>query len=356
LPKNLLIDPKDLNKMTMTDVVDKVSDINAWRATQKAEANQILANNEATVLHKEYPDGYKWVKLTKPKLDVLEKNLPEGYKLRKSDAPFEHQRWQVVDEQGLSAAEYVKANFNSRVPDPKLKALENFFDKKSNEKLKEALKYEGDTMQHCVGSYCEDIASGSTQIFSLRDSKGMPHTTIEVVPSRSNTIKQMNEGNPTDFDIEQIKGRRNEAPEEEYLPFVLDFLNSGKWGKVKDIEFYGVVDLQDPSKVKETLKSVLNYESPKNRLKKFNEALELNPQANRFMPLNEFKKFVGSDYAHYAAGGSVSVYDPDKIDEIMNSLDKPTGYAQGGSVNYAQGGSVTAYDPDQVDAIANQYM
>ncbi len=30
LPKNLLIDPKDLNKMTMTDVVDKVSDINAY--------------------------------------------------------------------------------------------------------------------------------------------------------------------------------------------------------------------------------------------------------------------------------------------------------------------------------------
>jgi hypothetical protein len=62
----------------------------------------------------------------------------------------------------------------------------------------------------------------------------------------------------------------------------------------------------------------------------------------------------------YAEGGSVkapaAVYDPNLIDEIVNSFDEPTGYAKGGSVNYAQGGSVTAYDPDQVDAIANQYM
>jgi hypothetical protein len=62
----------------------------------------------------------------------------------------------------------------------------------------------------------------------------------------------------------------------------------------------------------------------------------------------------------FADGGSVkapaAVYDPDKIDEIMNSFDKPTGYAKGGSVNYAEGGSVSVYDPDQVDAIANQYM
>jgi hypothetical protein len=61
----------------------------------------------------------------------------------------------------------------------------------------------------------------------------------------------------------------------------------------------------------------------------------------------------------YAEGGSVNspaTYDPSLIDEIVNSIDEPTGYAEGGSVRMAQGGSVSAYDADLVDAIANQFM
>ena len=34
----------------------------------------------------------------------------------------------------------------------------------------------------------------------------------------------------------------------------------------------------------------------------------------------------------YAQGGSVSVYDPTRIDEIMNGIDEPRGYDEGGSV------------------------
>lgn len=352
LPKNLLIDPKDLNKMTMAQVVDKVSDINAWRATQKAEADQLLANNAATVVHKEYPTipgtdapnelGLRWVQFKPENTRSLPKGWTgkqegENYVIRSSKGQIE-----IINDTEESAIADLYENFPKYRP--------------KNKALKEALKYEGDTMQHCVGGYCEDVASGISKIFSLRDSKGMPHTTVEVVPSRSNTIRQMNEGNPTNFDIEQIKGRKNEAPEEEYFPFVLDFLNSGEWGKVKDIEFYDIVDLRDPSAVQRTLKDVLNYDLPHERVKKFNEAVELNPEANRFMSFDEFKKFVGSDWAGLAAGGSVSVYNSDKIDEIMNSFDDPQGYTRGGSVNYAKGGSVSVYDPDQVDAIANQFM
>jgi len=61
----------------------------------------------------------------------------------------------------------------------------------------------------------------------------------------------------------------------------------------------------------------------------------------------------------YAEGGSVNspaTYDPSLIDEIVSSIDEPTGYAEGGSVRMAQGGSVSAYDADLVDAIANQFM
>tara|TARA_B110000503_G_scaffold128249_1_gene198937 strand:+ start:729 stop:3008 length:2280 start_codon:yes stop_codon:yes gene_type:complete len=352
LPKNLLIDMNDLSKITVADAIDRVSDINAWRATQKAEANQLIANNAATVVHKEYPEGYRWVKLTKPKLEVLEKNLPEGYKLRKSDAPFEHQKWQVVNEKGLPAAEQVNANFNYGVPDPKLKALENFFDKKSNQKLKDALKYEGDTMAHCVGSYCEDVASGSTQIFSLRDSKGMPHTTVEVVPSKSNTIKQMKEGNPTDFDIVQIKGKENGAPAEEYLPFVQDFVKSGNWGRVGDLENTGLIDIQDPNAVLRMLQKVSPERNIEKAVDTFNGYIEANPQSSRYITSDEIGKLFNPPPEGFAEGGMVgdpiAAYDPLQIDSVMNSIDAPRAYAEGGSVS--------VYDPNQIDEIVNQYM
>ncbi len=188
-----------------------------------------------------------------------------------------------------------------------------------NKALKEALKYEGDTMQHCVGGYCEDIASGSTQIFSLRDSRGMPHATVEVVPSRSNTLKQMIDGNPTDFDIEQIKGRKNGPPEKEYMPFVQDFVKSGNWKKVGDLDNTGLKTLDQAFGQEYEMKKYFNKINPDKRYLTQQET-------------DDFIKEFNSSSNGFAAGGSVSVYDPDKIDEIMNSLDKPAGYDKGGSV------------------------
>ena len=34
-------------------------------------------------------------------------------------------------------------------------------------------------MGHCVGGYCDDVASGQSNIYSLRDAKGKPSVTIE---------------------------------------------------------------------------------------------------------------------------------------------------------------------------------
>jgi len=309
------------------------------------EANQMLANNAATIVHKEYQTvpgtdvpndlGLRWVQFKPENAGSLPrgwtgKQEGKNYVIRSSKGQIE-----IVNDTKESAIADLYENFPKYRP--------------KNKALKEALKYEGDTMQHCVGGYCEDIASGSTQIFSLRDSYGMPHATVEIVPSRSNTLKQMIDGNPTDFDIEQIKGRRNEAPEEEYLPFVQDFVKSGNWKKVGDLDNTGLRDIKDSPKLANYLKNkgieVPRY-LPEEDYLKYEDDFKM----DKLYPKNK-PSSLG-----YAKGGSVSVYDPDEIDEIMNSLDKPTGYAKGGSVNYAQGGSVTAYDPDQVDAIANQYM
>lgn len=45
--------------------------------------------------------------------------------------------------------------------------------------------------------------------------------------------------------IVQIKGKGNAKPAERYLPFVQDFVKSGKWGRIGDMEHTNLVRLPD---------------------------------------------------------------------------------------------------------------
>jgi hypothetical protein len=101
--------------------------------------------------------------------------------------------------------------------------------------------------------------------------------------------------------------------------------------------------------VQKALKDVLDYDLPHERTDKFNYAVNFNPDAPRFMDERQFRSFVDPNLGKegFAAGGSVS-YDPTRIEEIMNSINTPRGYAEGGSVS--------AYDSGRVDAIVNQFM
>ena len=162
---------------------------------------------------------------------------------------------------------------------------------KGQKTLEDALKYEGDTMGHCVGGYCPDVMSGRSRIFSLRDAKGEPHVTIETAPRGRGSLSgaQLNEWEPDLFDqylaqrheengigdmhrwlrevrpdiadaedIIQIKGKQNRAPKEDYLPFVQDFVKSGQWGDIGDFGNTGLTKLPDgrfltPTQITEAL-------------------------------------------------------------------------------------------------------
>jgi len=95
------------------------------------------------------------------------------------------------------------------------------------------LAQEGNQMGHCVGGYCEGVASGESKIYSLRDAKGKSHVTVEVGAAVDEAGAEL----PwTEYnDILQIKGKQNRAPNAEYLPYVQDFVRSGKWGEVGDL-------------------------------------------------------------------------------------------------------------------------
>lgn len=273
LPLDLAVRPESLSRMTFPQAVEHVGKINQFRAKEMLRAGASTLNNPAVQTFKEYADdnpmGLRWAELKAPD------DIPEGYSVRLgNDAPREGYfgaygpdgepiAWGPTEEEARRMA--IKAP------------------------LQEALKYEGDTMGHCVGGYCGDVMSGNSRIFSLRDAKGEPHVTIETRPGKrlpgTQSIprdveaqlaaqadilaKEMMQSGymtkegaseraynkltsewlskqptPAD-DIIQIKGKQNAAPKDTYLPFVQDFVKSQQWGNVGDIRNTGLVGLPD---------------------------------------------------------------------------------------------------------------
>lgn len=149
--------------------------------TAQAKKMGVAAGFEGTTIHRDYPDtGFKWVNI----------NGGEGDKA-----------------------------------DPAWRT-----------RLDTALKKEGDNMGHCVGGYCDQVTSGRSKIYSLRDLQGQSHVTIEAGPNPNA------QGPYGSTDIYQIRGKQNRKPEAKYIPYVQDFLKSGNWGKINDLENTDLLD------------------------------------------------------------------------------------------------------------------
>jgi hypothetical protein len=273
LPLDLAVRPESLGRMTFPQAAERVGRINQFRAKEMERAGASTLNSPAVQTFKEYADdnpmGLRWVELKAPD------DIPEGYSVRLgNDAPREGY-FGAYDPDGQPIAWGPTEEEARRMA---IKAP-----------LQDALKYEGDTMGHCVGGYCPDVMSGRSRIFSLRDAKGEPHVTIETRPGKrlpgTQSIprdveaqlaaqadilaKEMMQSGymtkegaseraynkltsewlskqptPAD-DIIQIKGKQNAAPKDTYLPFVQDFVKSQQWGNVGDIRNTGLVGLPD---------------------------------------------------------------------------------------------------------------
>ena len=259
--------PESLKNVSMEQAVRRTHEYDQEMAKKMAEAQIKMTEGMPTV--KEYPTGHKWIELKIPDYNAL---------------PLEERKQMIAKlteeakQKGLDPQDYI-----SNYP---------------QNQLSEALKYEGETMGHCVGGYCPDVISGQSRIFSLRDAKGEPHVTVEVEPNTKHPIGFSLKGNqtfPNDFEygkvgkrlpedqhqavhnrakqifdnleyetpsslmdsyqqaadeivgkapdnIVQIKGKQNRAPNEQYLPFVQDFVKSGNWSDVGDLQNTGLIE------------------------------------------------------------------------------------------------------------------
>lgn len=246
--------PENLNKLTVDQLFERTADFDRAAAKKMREAQ--IRNTEGFPTHKEYPEGYKWIELKMP-----EPKIPEG---------------SVFEEYNGMQRLFGPNGESLSVGATKEEAMRLYQRQEREKQLADALKYEGDTMGHCVGGYCPDVSSGRTRIFSLRDRRGEPHVTVEVTPKPIDSWKKLKEvvgpekgeqlfgefsqlpgidagnafqkfqefisskGIKSPEIINQIKGKQNLRPIEKYDPYTQDFVRSGKWSDVRDLENTGL--------------------------------------------------------------------------------------------------------------------
>jgi hypothetical protein len=170
-----------------------------------------------------------------------------------------------------------------------------------SEKTKGALKSEGEMMGHCVGSYCPQVESGHTKIYSLRGPDNKSHVTIEATKKnhlndwldankeeieKDPLLKQMSYYDPDEkypnmysqeeveqayinditkmlkrkgapvheakntwMDIEQVKGKQNKRPDDKYQKYVTDFIQNNPTGheitEIRELNNTNLLNVQD---------------------------------------------------------------------------------------------------------------
>jgi hypothetical protein len=148
------------------------------------------------------------------------------------------------------------------------------------------------------------VQSGASSIYSLRDAKGQPHVTIETVPTKAKNdpidwfynadelptetfaridseARQRTKASGRDMlkqtitespefqaflqkppSIQQIKGKNNQAPSPEHLPFIQDFIRSGQWSGIGDLKNAGMHKVGDKYLTMDELKATLARRTP----------------------------------------------------------------------------------------------
>jgi hypothetical protein len=122
------------------------------------------------------------------------------------------------------------------------------------------LKAEGNMMNHCVGTYCDDVASGKTRIFSLRDPQNHPHVTIELQGDSDKIV--------------QVQGNSNQDPSEDYDYYIEQFfrnLDNPQWAEgsgpaVETPSFYGMNTSEIAAAMEKNLGEKDKYGIPSNVL------------------------------------------------------------------------------------------
>lgn len=212
--------PEKLNAVTVEQAVRFAHEERLAQAAKMAEARKMQM--EGMTVHREYPEkGYKWVQLTRP-----------GEFAAESDA------------MGHSVRGYEPPRGGGSRRDPY---------SQDNDTHPDWIEASGDSGHSGYGlGGWDTIKRGDAKVYSLRDANGEPHVTVEVAQRPEHFFAENFDATPEGLAelkaamenyqprITQIKGKQNAKPIDEYLPFVQDFVKSGKWSDVGDLQNTGL--------------------------------------------------------------------------------------------------------------------
>ena len=127
------------------------------------------------------------------------------------------------------------------------------------------LEVEGNRMDHCVGSYCDDVEKGYSTIFSLRDPQNNPHVTIETGEGNGDSLSR----------IRQIQGKSNSVPKDIYKAMIKEWISTnGDKARInkeinafEDLEEMHTYDGPSVSEITEVLEKILQGEQNEYGLK-----------------------------------------------------------------------------------------
>lgn len=307
LPRELQLKPEQLSRVTMPQAVELVAKINNWRAAQAAAAQR--AAREGIPVHKEYPEGYRWLAApdtSDPRaLKYVQDVGCEGGWCTQSEVMAQRyggggrQLFVLHDPEGLAVAQVaVKPSGMSpydawyrsqKVGSPELQEFERYLNQ-NRDRLRDIRREGRQGLEVWYEQWARDT--------------GRP--IVQPAP-----------------EIVEIKGKQNRAPKEEHLPFIQDFVRSGRWGRIGDIQNTGM----------RPTSSVFN----ENELRQLREAgagdipealtgEDIQRLHNLIVPEGQRLKYdvrgnvIGSEGQNYASGGLVSSYDPEQIERMAAEL------------------------------------
>ena len=322
------IRPEQLNKVSMEQAVRRTYEYDQEMA-RKLDAARLTAR-EGLPVYKDYPEGLKWVELNRPG-DFSAESDAMGHSVRGYEPPKGHPDWTEGSGDSGSSG-------------------------------------------YGLGGW-EAIKSGDAKVYSLVDAKGEPHVTIEVGkarPTQADIEKQPQEVQdefkrrfdnwaynidyrpspeeirretellfrsmniPTNERINQIKGKQNAAPKENYLPFVQDFVKGGEWSDVNDLQNTGLTRYDNqyltPVEAEVAIKPRVDF-----AMKYLQEhpALESHRQANK--AYFDYKGAIPSpEYSSldYNRGTTVHPKIPYTYNELKAILEDPASFTSGKEEKY----------------------
>jgi hypothetical protein len=226
---------EDLKNVSMDRAVRRTHEYNQERAKAMEEAQ--AKKLEGMTVHKEYPEGFKWVQLNKPGQFAAESDAM-GHSVRGYEPPRDHPDY-VLNSGNAGSESYGLGGWDAiKRGDAKIYSLidkigrphttievgkgnnaQAFYDAHKNYLSHPIISRELSMMVDPD----LDIPLNTQRITAMKkllDEAGIPHGDVPQVPEL----------------INQIKGKQNRSPSPQYLPYVQDFIKSGKWSQINDLE------------------------------------------------------------------------------------------------------------------------